>query len=187
MAQIQKQKDPEFWLMHKRNGQASSASLATIRGQTVSSGSSLVHNVGHSLGPGGRRLRTVDAGDRGLFEEDDEEGVDGELKRRRDRERGQEGDLDEMEYEEDFADDDDKMEPEGINDEETKEIEVCAVSLQRRRRRTAGYRCHSSFNHLSFRNDLNVNIGTQIKLARAILMSLRRKTKASTLPVPVRP
>ena len=66
-------------------------------------------------------------------EEDDEEGVDGELKRRRDRERGQEGDLDEMEYEEDFADDDDKMEPEGINDEETKEIEVCAVSLQRRR------------------------------------------------------
>ena len=114
--------------MHKRNGQASSASLATIRGQTVSSGSSLVHNVGHSLGPGGRRLRTVDAGDRGLFEEDDEEGVDGELKRRRDRERGQEGDLDEMEYEEDFADDDEQIEVDP-NDEEAKELEVHILLL----------------------------------------------------------
>ena len=125
MAQHQKQKDPEFWFLHKRNGQVSSATLATIRGQSVSSGSTLVHNTaGHSLGPGGRRLKTVDAGSRGLFDEDDEEGVDGEMKRKRERELGQEGDIDEMEYEEDFADDDEKPEQEAIDDEETKEIEV---------------------------------------------------------------
>jgi transcription initiation factor TFIIF subunit alpha len=129
MAQLQKQKDPELWLMHKRNGQASSASIATLRGQSVSSGTSLVHNnAGPSLGPGGRRLKTVDAGSRGLFEEDDEEGVDGEIRRKREREMGQEGDIDEMEYEDDFADDDEKMEPEGaLEDEEAKEIEVCCI------------------------------------------------------------
>lgn len=84
-----------------------------------------MHSAGQSLGPGGRRLRTVDAGMRGLFDEDDEEALDGEDRRRkREKEYGGEGDMDEMEYEEDFADDEEKMEPEGMEDEEAKELEV---------------------------------------------------------------
>lgn len=92
---------------------------ADAKGQTVAGPSSLVHTAGHSLGPGGRRLRTVDAGS-DLF--GDEE--DGEGRRRKTRERGAEGDLDELLFEEEFADDDEKMEPEG-DDEEAKETEVC--------------------------------------------------------------
>lgn len=59
---------------------------------------------------------------RGLFEQDDEEGVD--TKRKREKEYGGEGDMDEMEYEDDFADDEEKMEPEGMDDDEAKELEV---------------------------------------------------------------
>ncbi|TDL29872.1 hypothetical protein BD410DRAFT_893088 [Rickenella mellea] len=128
MAQMQKNKDPERWLLHKRNGQGPSAATSAIfkaefEGRTVAGGSSLVYASHQSLGPGGRRLKTVDSGMRGLFDEDDEEGVD--TKRKREKEFGGEGDMDEMEYESDFADDDDKMEPEGMNDDEAKELEAC--------------------------------------------------------------
>jgi transcription initiation factor TFIIF subunit alpha len=55
----------------------------------------------------------------GLFGDDDE---DGGAKRRREKEYGEDGDLDEMVYEEDFADDDEKVDLEA-EDEETKDIE----------------------------------------------------------------
>ena len=127
MARRQKNKDPERWLL-RRSGQAPSASTSAIfraesEGWTISSGcGSLVHSSNKSLGPGGRKLKAVDSGTRDLFEDDDEEGVN--VRRRREKEQGAEGDLDELEFEDDFADDEEKIEPEGMEDEETKEIEV---------------------------------------------------------------
>jgi transcription initiation factor TFIIF subunit alpha len=93
---------------------------AEAEGRTVSIGSSLVHSSGQSLGPGGRKLKAVDSGTN-LFDDEDEEG---NVTKRRNRELGEEGDLDEQVYEEDFADDEEKMEMDE-NDEEAKELEVC--------------------------------------------------------------
>ena len=76
-----------------------------------------MHSSGQSLGPGGRKLKAVDSGSN-TFDEEDEEG---NVKKRRDR--GEEGDLDEQVYEEDFADDEEKMEMDE-NDEEAKELEA---------------------------------------------------------------
>ena len=93
---------------------------AEAEGRTISIGGSLVHSSGQSLGPGGRKLKAVDSG-ANLFDDEDEEGNG---KRRRERELGEEGDLDEQVYEEDFADDEEKIEMDE-NDEEAKELEVC--------------------------------------------------------------
>lgn len=89
----------------------------------MSGSSSLVHSSGQSLGPGGRKLKTVDSGMDHLFDDDDD--GDGDGGRRRKRELGEEGGLDEQVYEEDFADDDEKMDVDD-NDEEAKELEVCS-------------------------------------------------------------
>lgn len=94
---------------------------AEAEGRSLPGGSSLVQNSGQSLGPGGRKLKTVDSGMDHLFE-DDEDGGDG-ARRRRNRELGEEGDLDEQVYENDFADDEEHMEVDD-NDEEAKELEV---------------------------------------------------------------
>ena len=93
---------------------------AEAEGRTISIGNSLVHSSSQSLGPGGRKLKAVDSG-ADLFEEEDEEG---NVKKRRERDLGEEGDLDEQVYEEDFADDEEKIEMDE-NDEEAKELEVC--------------------------------------------------------------
>ena len=82
-----------------------------------------MHSSGQSLGPGGRKLKTVDSGMDHLFDDDDD--GDGDGGRRRKRELGEEGGLDEQVYEEDFADDDEKMDVD-VNDEEAKELEVCS-------------------------------------------------------------
>jgi transcription initiation factor TFIIF subunit alpha len=120
---MQKNKDPERWLLHNRNGKAPSAATSAIfKGEAQSFSGSLVHTSGQSLGPGGRRLKTVDNGG-DLFGEDDE---DGEGRRRR-RDDGADGDIDEMVYEEDFADDDEKIEDDG-DDEEAKELEVRSLT-----------------------------------------------------------
>jgi transcription initiation factor TFIIF subunit alpha len=95
---------------------------AEAEGRDVTIGNSLVHDSGQSLGPGGRRLRTVDNGMGHLFGDEDEE-EEGGIKRRRARELGEEGDMDEQVYEEDFADDDEHAVPDE-NDEEAKEAEV---------------------------------------------------------------
>jgi transcription initiation factor TFIIF subunit alpha len=116
MSQIQKNKDPERWLLHRRNGMAlSAATTATLRAE-AGTGTPLVQDSGQSLGPGGRRLRTVDSGG-DLFGDEEED-----TKRRR-RGGGAEGDIDEQIYDEDFADDEEKMEEDG-EDEEAKELEV---------------------------------------------------------------
>lgn len=94
---------------------------AEAEGRPLPGDSSLVHNSGQSLGPGGRKLKAVDSGMDHLFE-DDEDGADG-ARRRRNRELGEEGDLDEQVYENDFADDEEHMEVDD-NDEEAKELEV---------------------------------------------------------------
>ena len=62
----------------------------------------------------------MDSGSAGLFDDDE----DGDVKRRREKEYGAEGDLDEQVYEEDFADDEEHMDVEENKDEEAKEIEV---------------------------------------------------------------
>ena len=93
---------------------------AEAEGRTLSGSSSLVYSSGQSLGPGGRKLKTVDSGMDHLFDGDD---GDGDVAKRRKRELGEEGGLDEQVYEEDFADDEEKMDVDE-NDEEAKELEV---------------------------------------------------------------
>jgi transcription initiation factor TFIIF subunit alpha len=124
MAKHQKNKDPERWLLHNRNGKAPSAATSAIfkaetEGRALSGGSSIVYNAGQSLGPGGRKLKTVDSGADGLFGDDEDEAA----KKKKAKEYGGEGDLDEMLFEDDFADDEEKVE-EDNDDEEAKELEV---------------------------------------------------------------
>jgi transcription initiation factor TFIIF subunit alpha len=90
---------------------------AEAEGRSVAGGSSLVYSSGQSLGPGGRKLKAVDSG-ADLFDDDDGEG-----RKRREREMGEEGDMDEQVYEEEFADDEEPMEVDD-KDEEAKETEV---------------------------------------------------------------
>src|SRR5882757_5621747 len=93
-----KNRDPEFWLMRRRNGQAPSAATSAIfkaeaEGRILTGGSgSLVQNAGQSLGPGGRRLKAVDKNANDLFGDDDEDGEP----RRRKKEDTMEGDMDEL-------------------------------------------------------------------------------------------
>ncbi|KAJ4478082.1 transcription initiation factor [Lentinula aciculospora] len=122
--QMSLKRDPSTWL-HQRNGKGPSAATAAMfkaeaEGQSLGGSSSLVHQTQQSLGPGGRRLKAVDSGADDLFGEDDED--NGNAKRRA-KEFGGEGDMDEMVYEEDFADDEEKMDVEETNDQETKELE----------------------------------------------------------------
>ncbi len=93
------------WMMRLREGVGSSSA------QSVS-----------PTGTGLRRMIVRDAGGSGLFSDDDEDGSGG---RRRDaRERGQDGDVDEMEYESDVADDEEINVQQGMEDDVAKEIEV---------------------------------------------------------------
>ena len=132
MKQISKNKDPERWLLRRRNGQGPSVATAAMfkaeREGSMAPSGSLVYSAGQSYGPGGRRLKAVDSG-ADLFGDDDEDGVD--TKRRKRREYGQEGDLDELDFEDDVQDDDDKMEPD-VDDEEAKELEVCDINFLKR-------------------------------------------------------
>lgn len=120
---LNQKRDPQAWLA-SRNGKGPSAATAAMfkadaEGRSLSGGSSLVHSSEQSLGPGGRKLKTVDSGMSGLFDEDD----DGDSKRRREKELGGDGDMDEQVYEADFADDEEHMDVDD-NDEEAKETEV---------------------------------------------------------------
>lgn len=125
MKQISKNKDPERWLLRRRNGQGPSDATAAMfkseREGSLAPSGSLVHSSSQSYGPGGRRLKAVDSGADLFGDDDDDEG--GDTKRRKRRDNGQEGDLDELDFEEDVQDDDEKMEPDA-DDEEAKELEV---------------------------------------------------------------
>jgi transcription initiation factor TFIIF subunit alpha len=118
MAMRQKNKDPERWLLQKRNGQGpSSATTALLKAEPLDG--SIGGNFGQSLGPGGRRLRTVVNGDGGLFGDEDEDGHS------RSRNLGQDADYDEVPYHEDFADDEEKLVPDDHQEDEIeKEMEV---------------------------------------------------------------
>lgn len=136
MSKIQKNKDPERWLLRNRNGVApSAATSAMFKSERAgsagpSTSGSLVHSTSQSLGPGGRRLKMVDNGGAGLFgDDDDDDDENGIRKRRVKRELGAEGDMDELDFEETFADDEEKMEPEDQEDEEAKEMEVRSFAL----------------------------------------------------------
>jgi hypothetical protein len=102
-------------------------------------------------------------GDAGLFGDDDvgEE----HWKRKREKDLGGEGDLDELDFEETFADDEEKMDADDKEDEEAKELEV--------------YTSHSLPWHnidsiLPTRNDSNASTKTLTRLVRA--MSTTRMT-----------
>ncbi len=87
-----------------------------------------MHSASTSLGPGGRKLRTVDNGPSELFGDDDEDG--GDSKRKTKRELGAEGDLDELDFEDTFADDEEKMDLDDKEDDETKELEACTTDIR---------------------------------------------------------
>ncbi|GLB33811.1 putative transcription initiation factor IIF subunit alpha [Lyophyllum shimeji] len=110
-------RDPSAWLA-SRSGRAPSASTAAMFKAEVDAAGGLVHTSEQSLGPGGRKLKTVDSGVSGLFDDDE----DADVKRRLEKELGGEGDMDEQVYEEDFADDEEQMEVDE-KDEEAKELE----------------------------------------------------------------
>ncbi|KAJ7283649.1 transcription initiation factor [Mycena rebaudengoi] len=119
-------RDPQAWL-HNRTGRGPSADTAAMfkaesEGRALSGSSSLVHTSGQSLAPGGKKLKAVDSGMNNLFGGDDEDDG-GDSKRKREKEYGGEGDLDEMVYEADFADDEEKIDMED-NDEETRDMEM---------------------------------------------------------------
>ncbi|KAI0660957.1 hypothetical protein C8Q70DRAFT_754997 [Cubamyces menziesii] len=109
MTKMQKSKDATQWTLRQKTEQAAS-------------GSSLVYNASQSLGPGGRKLKAVDSGPSELFGDDDDEDGDGR-KRKVKRELGAEGFLDELDFEETFADDEDRMDADDKEDEEAKELE----------------------------------------------------------------
>ncbi|KZT24482.1 Rap30/74 interaction domain-containing protein [Neolentinus lepideus HHB14362 ss-1] len=126
MAKMQKNKDPSRWLAQNlpssssTKGAGGSGATTSVSMPYMQNGPSLVYDASTSLGPGGRRLRTVDSGmERGLFGDDDDE----DSKKRRVREYGGEGDQDEMDYEEIFQDDEEKPNMDEAEDEEAKEVE----------------------------------------------------------------
>lgn len=125
---MSQKRDPQQWLAQRNGKGPSDATAETFKaeseGRTLSGSSSLVYSSGQSLAPGARKLKAVDSGMDNLFGDDEEDGDVKASQRRREKEYGGEGDLDEMTYEEDFADDDDKMEMEDNNDEEAKDLEV---------------------------------------------------------------
>ncbi|KAH0839751.1 hypothetical protein J3R83DRAFT_691 [Lanmaoa asiatica] len=120
MAKIQKNKDPERWLLHRRHGQGPSAATSAMfkadpDGHTAVGAAPLVYNANQSRAPGGRALRSVNRGSQGA--EQDEEGSV-----RPKREDDGEGHLDEQLFEEEVADDD-EHEVADMDDEEAKELE----------------------------------------------------------------
>ncbi|KAH9482649.1 Transcription initiation factor IIF subunit alpha [Psilocybe cubensis] len=108
-------RDPQQWLASRKGKAVSTATAAMFKAESGGGGGS----GSQSLGPGGRKLKVVDSGMDHLF--DDGEDGDGSQRRRK-RELGEDGDLDEQVFEEDFADDDEKMEVDE-DDEEAKELE----------------------------------------------------------------
>ncbi|KAK0468365.1 transcription initiation factor [Desarmillaria tabescens] len=113
-------RDPGAWLAQRTGRALSAHTAAMFKAEAEGTTFDDAHTPGQSLGPGGRRLKAVDNGMDSLFGDDE----DGEgSRRKREREYGEEGDLDEQEYEEEFADDDEKMDVDNDDDEEAKELE----------------------------------------------------------------
>ena len=130
MAAYQKQRNPEQWLATRagRGPQDPNAPAVKVEQNAnphIIQTASLVYESGQSAGPGGRQLRAVNKGS--LFGDEDDDDDSKYANRRRERELGGEGDADELDFEEDFADDDEKY-PEDNQDEEVKELEVRSLN-----------------------------------------------------------
>lgn len=122
MAKIQKNKDPERWLLHRRKGQGPSSATSEMfkadsENRVISGSSSLVYSSGNSRAMGGRTLRTTNRGPQGGGDDDDEGAP-----RRKKEENDMEGDLDEQLFDDEFADDDEAG-PADMDEEEAKELE----------------------------------------------------------------
>ena len=134
MAAYQKHRNPEQWLATRTgrgtpNPQDQSSPAVKVEENAnphIIPTVSLVYESGQSAGPGGRHLRAVNKGS--LFGDEDDEEQPEYANRRREKELGGEGDADEMDFEEDFADDDEKY-PEDNQDEEAKELEVLSLDF----------------------------------------------------------
>jgi len=130
MAAYQKHRNPEQWLA-SRAGRGPPGSQdpnsPTVKTEEnanphIIQTASLVYESGQSAGPGGRQLRAVNKGS--LFGDDEDDEESQYSNRRKERELGGEGDADELDFEEDFADDDEKYPEDNQDDEEAKELEV---------------------------------------------------------------
>lgn len=128
MAEHQKGRGPDKWANRagRKVADSQDSNLPTVKVEEVANPHilptpSLVREYGQSAGPGGRQLRTVVKGS--LFGDDDDDDESKFATRRREKELGGEGDADELDFEDDFADDDEKY-PEDNQDEEAKELEV---------------------------------------------------------------
>lgn len=170
MAKIQKNKDPERWLLHRRQGQGPSAATSAMfkaDPNAVIGAAPLVHTAGQSRGPGGRALRTVNRGSQGA--EQDEEG-----NIRPKREDDGEGHLDEQLFEEEVADDD-EHEAVDMDDEAAKELEV-------------GHQTHCSYQvSSSCRSVLNESTSWPTNGARGISTSPTRTKTRTSCPRTVNP
>jgi transcription initiation factor TFIIF subunit alpha len=124
MARIQKNKDPERWLLHRKkekklSSETSEMFKAEAENRVVPGSSSLVYSSGQSRAVGGRALRTTNRGAHGGGgDDDDDEGGP----RRKKEENDMEGDLDEQLFDDEFADDDEAG-PADMDEEEAKELE----------------------------------------------------------------
>jgi transcription initiation factor TFIIF subunit alpha len=131
MAAYEKHRNPVHWLSARGGRKTEDANSPSVKVEEnanphILPTTSLVYEFGQSAGPGGRQLRAVNKGS--LFGDDDDDEESKFANRRRERELGGEGDADELDFEEDFADDDDKY-PEDNQDEEAKELEVCFLNV----------------------------------------------------------
>ncbi|KIY71453.1 Rap30/74 interaction domain-containing protein [Cylindrobasidium torrendii FP15055 ss-10] len=108
-------RDPSTWFQKNLGRAPSAATQAMLKGEAddfdFGGNSMVVRTAGPSQAA--RPLRKVD---KGLFGDEDDDG------RPLKREDGQEGDYDEIVYDEDFADDDDQMHEDG-NEEEKKDLD----------------------------------------------------------------
>jgi transcription initiation factor TFIIF subunit alpha len=121
MNQIQKNKEPERWLLRNRKGQAASEATAALLKSEASGSDGLPGSMAGSS-RGGSRLRVVDSGTDDLFGGEDED--DAEARRRRAKELGRHGDIEEVDFEDVFEDDEQTMEVDEKEDDEAKDIEV---------------------------------------------------------------
>jgi transcription initiation factor TFIIF subunit alpha len=127
MAAYQKNRNPDQWLASRGGRKTQDPNAPAVKVEEnanphIMQTASLVYEFGQSAGPGGRQLRTVNKGS--LFGDDDDDEESKFANRRREKELGGEGDADEVDFEEDFADDDEKYPEDNQDDEEAKELEV---------------------------------------------------------------
>ena len=135
MAAYQKHRNPEQWLASRagrgtpgsQDPNSPAVKVEENANPHIIQTASLVYESGQSAGPGGRKLRAVNKGS--LFGDDDDDEDTKHASRRRERELGGEGDADELDFEEDFADDDEKYPEDNQDDEDAKELEVRSLDL----------------------------------------------------------